>query len=85
MLAIDIDTAPRFILGKQDLWTRRRWRGEEDHLGEDEAFAQALAGGFVRFVNFLGASKLDVKAIGERLLRQCVGNRRTALNGAQGR
>ena len=27
MLTIDIDTARRFILGKQGLWPGRRWRG----------------------------------------------------------
>src|SRR3954462_4185776 len=29
MLSIDIDTARRFILGKQGLWPGRRWRGIE--------------------------------------------------------
>lgn len=29
MLTIDIDTAQRFILGKQGLWPGRRWRGNE--------------------------------------------------------
>jgi uncharacterized protein YcaQ len=29
MLTIDIDTARRFILGKQGLWPGRRWRGSE--------------------------------------------------------
>jgi hypothetical protein len=29
MLTIDIDTARRFILGKQGLWPGRRWRGIE--------------------------------------------------------
>ena len=43
---------------------------EDEALGKDEAFAEALAGGFARFVNFLGASQLDAKAIGEPLLRQ---------------
>jgi uncharacterized protein len=27
MLTIDIDTARRFILGKQGLWPGRRWQG----------------------------------------------------------
>jgi hypothetical protein len=27
MLTIDIETARRFILGKQGLWPGRRWRG----------------------------------------------------------
>ncbi len=42
---------------------------EDAALGTDEAFAEALAGGFARFVTFLGASKLDAGAIGESLLR----------------
>jgi uncharacterized protein len=45
---------------------------EEEALGADEAFAQALACGFARFVRFLGASKLDATAIRELLLRQRV-------------
>ena len=43
---------------------------EDKALGKDEAFAEALAGGFARFVTFLGASKLDAKAIREPLLRR---------------
>lgn len=34
MLTIDIDTARRFILGKQGLWPGRRWQG---HAGTTEA------------------------------------------------
>ena len=45
---------------------------EHKALGKDEAFANALARGFARFVTFLGASKLDGKAIREPLLRRCV-------------
>ena len=41
-------------------------------LGKDEAFAEALARGFGRFVKFLGASKMDGKAIREPLLRRSV-------------
>lgn len=44
---------------------------EDESLGKDEAFAEALAAGFARFVTFLGAHKLDAKAIGEPLLRRC--------------
>jgi uncharacterized protein YcaQ len=44
---------------------------EDEALGNDEAFAEALACGFARFVRFLGASKLDTTAIREPLLRQC--------------
>ena len=43
---------------------------EEETLGKDEAFAEALARGFARFLTFLGASKLDAKAIREPLLRR---------------
>jgi uncharacterized protein YcaQ len=43
---------------------------EDKALGRDEAFAEALARGFVRFVTFLGARKLDAKAIREPLLRR---------------
>lgn len=45
---------------------------EDQSLGKDDAFAEALARGFARFVTFLGASKLDAKAIREPLLRRCV-------------
>jgi uncharacterized protein YcaQ len=45
---------------------------EEEALGTDEAFAQALAAGFARFVRFLGASTLDATAIREPLLCQRV-------------
>ncbi|OLB61174.1 MAG: hypothetical protein AUH94_06545 [Ktedonobacter sp. 13_2_20CM_2_54_8] len=43
---------------------------EDEALGTDEAFAEALACGLARFVRFLGASKLDATAIGEPLLRR---------------
>jgi len=43
---------------------------EDAALGNDEAFAEALARGFTRFVTFLGASTLDATAIREPLLRQ---------------
>jgi uncharacterized protein YcaQ len=43
---------------------------EDKALGKDEAFAEALACGFARFVTFLGASKMDAKAIREPLLRR---------------
>ena len=46
---------------------------EDKTLGVNAAFAEALARGFARFVAFLGASKLNVKAIREPLLRQRVG------------
>lgn len=47
---------------------------EDETLGKDEAFAEALAGGLAQFVTFLGASKLDVQAILEPLLRQRAGS-----------
>jgi hypothetical protein len=43
---------------------------EDEALGLDEAFAEALAGGLARFVRFLSASKLDATAIREPLLRR---------------
>jgi uncharacterized protein len=43
---------------------------EDGARATDEAFAEALARGFARFVTFLGASKLDAKAIREPLLRR---------------
>ncbi len=47
---------------------------EDQALGRNEAFAEALARGFARFVTFLGASKLDAQAIGEPLLRRRAGS-----------
>jgi uncharacterized protein YcaQ len=43
---------------------------EDEALGTDEAFAEALAAGLARFVRFLGASMLDATAIREPLLRR---------------
>jgi uncharacterized protein YcaQ len=43
---------------------------DDPALGKDQAFAEALAHGFARFVKFLGTSRLDAKAIRERLLRR---------------
>lgn len=43
---------------------------EDESLGKDAAFAEALAGGFARFVAFLGANTLNVDAIHAPLLRQ---------------
>ena len=45
---------------------------EDETLGNDEAFAEALARGFARFVTFLGASMLNATAIREPLLRRRV-------------
>lgn len=60
---LDRTTNTFIILG---LWL------EDKALGRNEAFAEALACGFARFVKFLGASKLDAKAIREPLLRRRV-------------
>ncbi len=46
---------------------------EDAALGGDDAFAEALARGFARFVTFLGAGALDAAALREPLLRQRVG------------
>jgi uncharacterized protein len=43
---------------------------EDEALGANQAFAQALTRGFTRFVTFLGASRLDSAAIPQPLLRQ---------------
>lgn len=45
---------------------------EDAALGNDAAFAKALAAGFARFVRFLGAGNLDATAIREPLLRHHV-------------
>jgi uncharacterized protein YcaQ len=45
---------------------------EDEALGKNEAFAEALARGLARFVTFLGASKLHAEAIHEPLLRRRV-------------
>jgi uncharacterized protein len=45
---------------------------ENKSLGKDEAFAEALSGGFDRFMAFLGASRLDAEVIQEPLLRRCM-------------
>ena len=66
---LDRATSTFVILG---LWL------EDKAIGKDEAFAEALARGFGRFVKFLGASKLDGKAIREPLLRRRI-SRPTSL------
>jgi len=45
---------------------------EDKALGKDEALAEALARGFARLLAFLGASKLEARAIREPLLRRRV-------------
>jgi uncharacterized protein YcaQ len=47
---------------------------EDKRLGRHEAFAEALAHGFARFVAFLRATKMDAKTIREPLLRRRVGS-----------
>lgn len=51
---------------------------EDEALGRDEAFAEALARGLARFVTFLGAGKLEAGAIGEPLLRRRVASSQNA-------
>jgi uncharacterized protein YcaQ len=45
---------------------------EDKTLSKNDAFAEALARGFSRFVTFLGANKLNAKAVREPLLRRRV-------------
>jgi uncharacterized protein len=54
---------------------------EDEALGSVEVFAEALARGLVRFVRFLGASKLDATAIHEPLLRRRVDSSQGATEG----
>lgn len=58
---LDRTTSTFVILG---LWL------EDEALGTDETFAQALAFGLARFVSFLGANRLDATAIRQPLLRR---------------
>jgi hypothetical protein len=58
---LDRATGTFIILG---LWL------EDEALSKDEAFADALAHGFARFVAFLGASQVDASAIRQTPLRQ---------------
>lgn len=58
---LDRTTNTLVILG---LWL------EDQTLGDDPAFAEALARGFARFTAFLGASRLDPTAICEPPLRR---------------
>jgi uncharacterized protein len=58
-------TTNTFIV--QGLWL------EDETLSKDEAFAEALARGFARFISFLGADKLDATAVNEPLLRRRIG------------
>jgi uncharacterized protein YcaQ len=60
---LDRATGTFVILG---LWL------DDETLGHDAAFAEALARGFARFRTFLGARTLDAQAIGESLLRRHV-------------
>lgn len=52
---------------------------EDKALAKNEAFAEALAGGFARFVTFLGANKLETKAVREPLLRRHISSKVAAL------
>lgn len=55
---------------------------EDEALASDEAFAEALARGFARFVTFLGTSRLDATAMREPLLRRNVEASVAAAQGA---
>jgi uncharacterized protein YcaQ len=65
---LDRKTNTFMILG---LWL------EDEALGRDEAFAEALARGFARFAGFLGVNRVDVTAIAEPLLRKRISNGNT--------
>ncbi len=58
---LDRTTSTFVILG---LWL------EDKALGKDDAFAEALARGFAQFLAFLGAQRLDVRAIQPAALRK---------------
>jgi uncharacterized protein YcaQ len=58
---LDRETNTFIILG---LWL------EDKRLGKNDVFAEALARGVSRFITFLGADKLNGKAIHEPLLRK---------------
>ncbi|MEW5830859.1 MAG: hypothetical protein AB1846_18360 [Chloroflexota bacterium] len=58
---LDRTTNTFMILG---LWL------EDEALGKNEEFAEALAVGFARFVTFLGAGRMNAQAIREPLLRR---------------
>jgi uncharacterized protein YcaQ len=49
---------------------------EDEALGQDQAFAEALTRGVVRFATFLGAARVDVQAINEPLLRRHISSTR---------
>jgi uncharacterized protein YcaQ len=67
---LDRTTNTYVILG---LWL------EDEALGQNDAFAQALARGFARFATFLGASQLNAQAVDEPLLRHCIDSHLTKL------
>lgn len=62
---LDRETNTFIILG---LWP------EDEALETDEAFVEALARGFARFVYFLGASSIDAGAVGEPLRQRLAGS-----------
>jgi uncharacterized protein YcaQ len=64
---LDRTTNTLIILG---LWL------EDEALGKDETFAEAMRRGFSRFATSLGANDIDVTAINEPLLRQHIGDAR---------
>ncbi len=66
---LDRTTNTFIILG---LWLEDAPAEGGEALASNEAFAEALARGFARFVSFLGARELDAKGIQKPLLRQRV-------------
>ena len=67
VLTIAIGTARRCIRGKPGLWL------EQKSLARDDAFAEALARGFARF---LAPDKVNASAIAEPMLRKRVAHAR---------
>jgi uncharacterized protein YcaQ len=61
---LDRTTDTFIILG---LWL------EDADIGKDEAFVEALARGFARFITFLGVNRLDAADVHEPILRQRLG------------
>ena len=60
---LDRDTRTLVVLG---LWL------EDDALGTDPDFGASLRGGMRRFLDFLGADRIDVSAVGERHIRSAL-------------
>ena len=52
---------------------------EDEALARDDAFAEALAKGMVRFLAFLDARRVDAKAVAQPGLRRRLTKRRAAI------